>query len=159
MDLQLLVLFIVLNALNVVIQTIKSLCTIKSTKMVAAIANAVAFGFYTVVIVYMVCELPLLWKVIIVATCNFIGVYGVKWFEEKLRKDKLWKVEVTIDKEENWKDLVSTLKNKEIPCNYVDINKYILLNCYCATQKESATVKSLLEMYNAKYFVEESKEL
>src|SRR5699024_10697866 len=96
MDIKLLIIFIVLNAVNVVIQTIKSICTIKSSKMVAALVNAIAYGLYTVVVVYMVCELPLLWKVVIVGVCNFVGVFIVKWIEEKARKDKLWKVEITV---------------------------------------------------------------
>ena len=96
MNTELLLLFIVLNAVNVVIQTIKSLCTIKCGKLVAAVVNAVAYGLYTVVVVYIVCELPLLWKVVIVGLCNFVGVFIVKWCEEKARKDKLWKIEVTI---------------------------------------------------------------
>ena len=79
---ELLILFIVLNAINVVIQTIKSLCTINCGKTVAALVNALAYGFYTVVVVYMVCDLPLLWKVLIVGACNFVGVFLVKRSEE-----------------------------------------------------------------------------
>lgn len=36
MNVELLIIFIILNAVNVVIQTIKSLCTIKGGKVVAA---------------------------------------------------------------------------------------------------------------------------
>ena len=60
---ELLILFIVLNAINVVIQTIKSLCTINCGKTIAALVNALAYGFYTVVVIYMVCDLPLLWMI------------------------------------------------------------------------------------------------
>ena len=44
-----LLLFIILNAVNVFVQTIKSICTVKSGKTVAALVNAVAYGIYTVV--------------------------------------------------------------------------------------------------------------
>ena len=50
----LLILFIVLNIANVILQTAKSICTVKCGKLVAAIANAIAYGLYTVVIVYTV---------------------------------------------------------------------------------------------------------
>ena len=96
MNIELLVTFILLNIANVVIQTVKSICTVKSGKTVAAIVNEVAYGLYTVVIVYTVCDLPLYLKAIIVAVANLIGVYVVKLIEEKARKDKLWKVELTI---------------------------------------------------------------
>lgn len=162
MDIQLLLIFITLNILNVVIQTIKNLVTIKCGKGIAAIVNAIAFGLYTVVTVYMMCELPLAWKAIIVALCNLVGVYVVKWFEEKARKDKLWKVEATIHNygtDPDWDDCIIALKDAGIPFNYIDIQKYILINCYCATQAESAKVKQILDQHNAKYFVSESKNL
>ena len=162
MDIQLLLTFIVLNILNVVIQTIKSIATVKCGKGVAASVNAVAYGLYTIVTVYMLCELPLFWKAGIVALCNLIGVYAVKWGEEKSRKDKLWKVEATIHNygtDPDWDDCIIALKDAGIPFNYIDIQKYILINCYCATQAESAKVKQILDQHNAKYFVSESKTL
>ena len=59
MNTKLLILFIALNIVNVIIQTVKSLATVKCGKTVAAIVNAVAYGLYTVVVVYTVCDLPL----------------------------------------------------------------------------------------------------
>lgn len=159
MNTELLLLFIVLNAVNVVIQTIKSLCTIKCGKLVAAVVNAVAYGLYTVVVVYMVCDLPLLWKVVIVGLCNFVGVFIVKWCEEKARKDKLWKIEVTIPTQ--YAETVDySLTNLFIPHSFIKISdKYTLFNCYCSTQADSALVKKIVNQYEAKYFVAESKNL
>ena len=93
---KLLILFIVMNVLNVIIQTIKSIATIKCGKTAAAAINALAYGLYTYIIVLTNCDLPLLAKCLIVASANFVGVYVVKFFEEKARKDKLWKVEATV---------------------------------------------------------------
>ena len=92
----LLLTFIILNILNVIIQTVKSIATIKCGKGAAALVNAVAYGLYTVVTVYMMCELDLWLKALIVALANLVGVYVVKLLEEKSRKDKLWKVEATV---------------------------------------------------------------
>ncbi len=155
----LLLTFIVLNILNVIIQTVKSIATVKCGKTAAAIINAVAYGLYTVVTVYMMCELELWLKAVIVAVANLIGVYVVKLLEEKARKDKLWKVEATLLNQnlgEN-DDCIIELRENNISFNYIDINKYLIINCFCATQKESATVKSILDKYNAKYFVSETK--
>lgn len=156
MDFKLLTIFIVLNIINVIIQTIKSLATVKCGKLIAALVNAVAYGLYTVVVVYMVCDLPLWLKVVIIGACNLVGVFCVKWGEEKARKDKLWKVEATINKTdfEVNKELLDLFK---VPHNYIDIGKYVILNFYCTTGKQSATVKNLLDEMNAKYFVAESK--
>ena len=158
MDIQLLIIFIVLNILNVVIQTIKSIATVKCDKVIAAIINAIAYGLYTVVTVYMLCSLPLAWKAFIVAMCNLVGVYVVKWAEEKSRKDKLWKVEATVNPIHLDK-LKNIFEKNGIPCSYIDVNKYVIFNLYCATQKDSHFVKSVLDHYEAKYFVSESKTL
>ena len=154
----LLITFLLLNIGNVIIQTIKSIATIKCGKPVAATVNAVAYGLYTIVTVYMLCELPLWWKAGIVALCNLVGVWVVKYFEEKARKDKLWKVEVTIPASQaHW--LIDEAEAEKIPFNYIDINKYYLFNFYCATQEDSRKVNVMLKAYDAKYFVSESKNL
>ena len=158
MDTQLLIIFIILNILNVIIQTIKSIATVKCGKAIASLVNAIAYGLYTVVTVYMMCSLPLGWKAAIVALCNLIGVYVVKWAEEKARKDKLWKVEATVNPIHLDK-LKNIFEKNGIPFSYIDVNKYVIFNLYCATQKDSLFVKSVLDQHNAKYFVSESKTL
>ena len=158
MIMKLLILFIVMNIVNVVIQTIKSIATIKCGKTVAAFVNAVAYGLYTYIIVLTNCDLPMLAKCLIVASCNFVGVWVVKYFEEKARKDKLWKVEATVlPSRAEW--LISRLTEQRIPFNYIDVEKYVIFNIYCATQNESSIAKAHLDVANAKYFVSESKTL
>ena len=159
MEMKLLVLFIVMNILNVIIQTIKSIATIKCGKVAAAVINAVAYGLYTYIVVLTMCDLPLLAKCLIVAGANFIGVFVVKFCEEKARKDKLWKVEATVAKCYT-EDLHYALKNVDLPHNYIDnVGLYTVFNIYCATQEESKQAKHYLDRYKAKYFVSESKTL
>ena len=159
MNTKLLLVFIVLNIANVIIQTVKSIATVKCGKVSAAIINAVAYGLYTIVTVYLMCELNLYLKAGVVALCNLIGVYVVKLIEEKARKDKLWKVEATIW---TWhtKSLHNDLNTANIPHNYIDnVGEYTLFNVYCKTQEQSAKAKAILNLYDAKYFVSESKTL
>ena len=159
MDTKLLLVFIGLNIANVIIQTVKSIATVKCGKGVAAVVNAVAYGLYTVVTVYLMCELSLGLKALIVALCNLVGVYVVKWCEEKARKDKLWKIEATVF-EPYTKSLHLDLTAEEIPCNYIPkIGKWSVFNIYCDTQEKSKKVKVLLDKYETKYFVSETKTL
>lgn len=156
---EMLIIFIVLTILNVVIQTIKSIATIKCGKWVAALVNAVAYGLYTYVIFFTSADgIDLHAKALITAFANLVGVYVVKLIEEKARKDKLWKVEATVSATDV-KEITGLLARAGIPYNYIDINRYVLINCYCATQKQSHGVKTILDNYNAKYFVSESKTL
>ena len=157
MDSKLLILFITLNVVNVIIQTVKSIATIKCGKTLAALINAIAYGLYTVVVVYTVCELPLWLKVVVVGVANLIGVYVVKFFEEKSRKDRLWKIEATIY-EPYTESLHKALKYANIPHNYIEkVGKYSIFNVYCETQSESKQAKVILDYHKAKYFVSESK--
>ena len=159
MEMKLLILFVVMNIVNVVIQTIKSIATIKCGKVAAAIVNAVAYGLYTYIVVLTMCDLPLLAKCLIVAGANFIGVYAVKLFEEKARKDKLWKVEATVPYNQ-WENLNYNLTNHFIEHNYILLGeKYAVFNIYCPTQEQSKWAKKILDEHEAKYFVSESKTL
>lgn len=156
----LLLIFVALNIVNVVMQTLKTLFTVKGNKYTAALVNAVTFGLYTVVIVYTVCELPLWEKVAIVAICNFIGVFVVKAIEEKLQKDKLWKIEATVQVTDFAK-ILNDCKLGNISYNFTSVKnnekKYYVFNFYCNTQKQSETVANWLKKLNCKYFVSEHK--
>ena len=154
-----LMVFIVLNVLNVIIQTVKSIATIKCGAWAAASVNALAYGLYTIVVVYMSADgLGLLWKAVIIGLANLVGVYAVKIIEQKKRKDKLWKIECTVNRSKTSK-LDHELDLVAIPHNYVVAGRYSIFNCYCATQKDSIAVKQILNEHNAKYFVTESKTL
>lgn len=154
-----LILFSLLTVVNVIFSTIKSIVTIKSGKTVASLISAGYYGYYNVVLIYTVADFPLWQKVVVTFLANLVGVWLVKWGEEKAKKDKLWKVEATINKTDDWERLIGELKDCGVPCNYIDIDKYILINCYCATQKQSTAVKKLLNCYDVKYFVSETKNL
>ena len=83
--------FTLLTLANVIIQTVKSLVTIKGGKWTAATVNAITFALYTYVIFFTAVEGIALWqKALITGLCNFAGVLAVKWLEEKTAKDKLW---------------------------------------------------------------------
>lgn len=149
--------YIVFNILNVIIQTIKSIVTIKCNKWVAAVVNAVAYGLYTYIIVLTAADLDLGFKIAVTAGANLIGVFIVKWVEEKKRKNQLWKVEATVPFGK-YETVDYNLTNHSLPHNYILLgNKYAIFNIYCATQQDSIWAKKILDEYKAKYFVSESK--
>lgn len=151
-------LFALCTAVNVILSTIKSILTVNGGKVSASLINAITYGFYSYVIVLTSADgMPIWLKMAITAVCNFIGVYFVKWIEEKARKDRLWKVELTVPtKYTNTIDF----DLHDVPHSYIELSdKHTLFNFYCATQKESAKVKAIANQYEAKYFVAESKNL
>jgi hypothetical protein len=157
---EMLIIFIVLTILNVVIQTIKSIATIKCGKWVAALVNAVAYGLYTYVIFFTSADgIDLHAKALITAFANLVGVYVVKLIEEKARKDKLWKVEATVPVA-NVGELSAVLEEYKLPYNcFKTSGEHRIFNIYCATQEQSKFAKMALDGHFAKYFVSESKTL
>lgn len=158
MDYKFLAVFFALSLINVVFATIKSLVTINGGKMVASLISGGYFAFYNIMMQYTVADFPMWQKCLITFLCNVVGVYVVKWSEEKARKDKLWKVEATVKPAEA-EAIKRFCETFNLPFSYIDIEKYVIFNFYCATQKESTLIKDVLNNHNAKYFVSESKTL
>lgn len=157
---KLLLIFCVLNVVNVILQTVKSVCTIKCGKWVASLVNAIAYGLYTIVIVYTMCDLPLFLKAIVVALANLIGVFIVKFFEEKNQKEKLWRIEATV-KDTLLVDVTQLIEKAKIGYSIISISNsnYYMLAIYCNTKNDSRAIRQILKKYKVKYFVSESKYL
>lgn len=153
----LLTLFIVANIVNVIMSTIKTLVTVNANKYVAAIVSAVNYGFNVYIVVLTVCELPLIEKCLVVGFCNLVGVFVVKWVEEKARKERLWKVELTIPTK--YKNAVD-FDLREVPHSYIELSdKHTVFTFYCSTKEDTKKVKGIVDQYESKYFVSEGIEL
>lgn len=149
--------FIFFNALNVVIQTVKSIVTIKGGKNVAAIVNAITYGFYTYIVVLIAGDLPLWFKCVSIGICNLIGVWVVKYFEEKKEKTKLWKIEISV-LERYTKDVEKLVCPLKLSYNKIEgLKDYTLFNFYCSTKKQSEKVREICNKFGAKYFVTENR--
>ena len=157
-----LVLFIVLQLVNVILNTIKSIITIKGTKFMASIVSAITYGVYTIVVFYTASDdLSLFDKVWITMATNVIGVYVSMLLLEKTKKDRLWEITATITSKSN-KDIeyiAYMLDFYEISHNYLFLNngQGAVFHIYSKTQKESEQIKNLLDKYNAKYIVHEEQ--
>ena len=146
--------FTLATVVNVSLSTIRAICTIKCGKTVSAIANAVCYGFYPLVIMLTAQgTVDIIANMVITAIANFVCVYLIKLAEEKARKDKLWRIDLTIPAEET---AFIHRKLVNIPHNYIECGPKTVFNCYCATQKESAEVKTLAVAIGGKYSAFES---
>ena len=152
-----LMLFIILNVANVIIQTIKSIATIKCGKTVASIVNAVAYGLYTYVVVFMNCDdLSLFARAVIVAVANLVGVWVVKYVEEKKAKDKLWKVELAVPCDKL--DIADRLiQDSKIPYNAMFVGDWVMFNAYCETKADTHKMSEVAKMVGGKISAYESK--
>lgn len=156
MNTNLLITFIIFNIINVIIQTIKSIATVKCGKVVASLVNAVAYGLYTYIVVLTVCDLPMWLKVLVVGGANLVGVFIVKLVEEKSRKDKLWLVKITIPLAlaEQAKNM---LEQANISFTHYDLAKYVIFDTFCEKQAETVIVTNICSDCHGKMFATENK--
>lgn len=155
--LEFVLLFIVLNIANVVIQTVKSIATIKCGKTVAAVINAVAYGLYTYVVFFTASDgMDLHIKALITAVANLVGVWVVKYVEEKKAKEKLWKIELAVPCCKY--DIANHLiKDSQIPHNIMVVGEWVMFNAYCNTKAESHKMSKICKLVGGKISAYESK--
>ena len=160
MDMGLLTLFVVLTIINVILNTARTIITVKGGMFWSSFISALAFGFYVAVIVWTMCDLPLWVKVAVTALANFIGTYFVKYIEMKMRKDRLWLVDVVLTGPQIYaaKSYLDgwQIQYIEIPISHSDSSQF---HIYSKTKEESSNIRTMLREYDAKYIVVESKSL
>lgn len=158
---KILLFFIALNFFNVIIQTCKSLLTVKGDKWSASLTNGITYFVYTYVLIYMQIDgLSTLLKAIIVGLCNVFGVFLVKLIEEKACKDKLWLYQCTAKVDgTSIQTIAQLLKQGGVKSVYVEVvpNELYSLQAFAYTQKESQMICSILRNYDIKYCAFESK--
>lgn len=171
---EMIILFVVLQLVNVVLQTLKSIITVKGTTTQSALMNAIAYGVYTVIIVFTAGTFTgdyltdLIIKIAVTMGTNLIGVYISAWILSKFKKDKLWEIVATIkmpvvynikyidQKAKFLSTIEKKIKDKQLSYHYIELkNDEFVFTFYCKTQKESLAVKEILKDYDYKYIVHE----
>lgn len=152
------IIFFTVMLINVILQTLKSILTVKSTKIVAMTINTIAFGFYTVII-KQIANLPIEITVVVTMLANFIGVYISMVILDKTKKDKLWKINITTETKTQGTELQEILFVNDISYSAFEvINKSgvtLNIDIFSENQKESALIKRILDKYPVKYTVVE----
>ena len=150
-------LFTFATIINVTLSTIRALATIKGGKMFSATMNALCYGFYPLIVMLTAKDTVTIWaNMAITAVVNFACVWVIKLVEEKSRKDKMWRIDLAIPKDETE---FAHRKLAGVPHNYVECGSWTMFNCYCATQSETAKVKQLGIALGGKYSAYESKQM
>ena len=149
-------LFVTLTIINVILQTFKSLCTVRCSTFVSACVNAIAYGLYTFVIFYTTADgMSLMLKAAITAIANFFGVYVANAiFEKCFSRTIRWKVDVSVPDEDrdNFED---ALQEKKLEYCYSGWYKgWTQFSVFCPDKVSSACLKSVLPS-RAKYNISE----
>ena len=148
------IIFTVCSLVNVILSTMKTILTVRSTKIVASVINAVTYGFYAIV-VKQLASLDLTVTVIVTIATNLIGVYLSMWLMDKMKKDCLWKISVTTKD----KSIAKKIENFDIEYTMSPIQykkeTYYSIEIFSKNQKDSSIIKNILNEYKVKYNVTE----
>ena len=148
------IIFFICSLINVMLSTLKTILTVKASKGVATIINAITYGFYAIV-VKQLASLDLITTVTVTIITNIIGVYVSMWLLEKTKKDCLWKISVTT------KDNTLVEKLEKFSISYVmnpvqyKKQTYYNIDVFSENQKDSSIIEHILKEYKVKYNITE----
>lgn len=147
-----LLIYLILQIINVILSTIKSIVTIKGPKLLAAIMNALSYSVNIIVVIYTVMNFSLWIKILITAGTNFAGTYLGIYITEKLRKDRLWEIKATVRTIDEYLAIKHELKlQSDIKYNSMtlDDNQGYLFYVYAKTKQQSKIIREILWRNNA----------
>lgn len=148
--------FLILSIVNVIFSTIRSIVLVGNNAILASLLSGGYYAFYNIMLIYSVADFPMWEKCLITFICNVLGVLIVKLVEKKLQKDRLWKVELSVNGK-HFQAIENFLIENELPYNYNEYGKHIMFNVYCEKQADTQKVSELVKLYNGKYFVSENR--
>ena len=148
------IIFFILNLINVILGTMRSILTVKSTPFIAMLINTISYTFYSG-IVKMTGAQSMAVVLITTALTNIIGVYAATFILNKVKKDRLWRITATLvkGKRTDSAQIIQELKKYNIEYNINDIGRSIVFDIFSKTQGESALLKEILNKPDVKYHV------
>lgn len=147
-----LLIYLALQIVNVILATIKSIVTVRGTKLMAAIMNALSYSVNIVVVIYSVMNFNIWIKIAITAFTNFVGTYLGIYLLEKTRKEKLWEISGTVIRADDYVAIKEELR-KYPDIKYhsltLDDNQGYIFYVYTKTKSQSRVVKDLMIEHKA----------
>ena len=144
--------FVVCSLVNVILSTLKTLIMVNAGRGSAIIINAVCYGFYTLVVKQLT-SVDYITAVVVTILANIVGVWISYKIMDLFKKDKLWRITVTLKNKKALDECKVNLEKYNI--GFTPIEKTNSIDIYSYNQKESAIVKNILGNYDYKYFVQE----
>lgn len=144
--------FIICSLVNVILSTLKTLIMVNAGRNSAIIINAVCYGFYTLVVKQLT-SVDYATAVLVTIGANIIGVWVSYKIMDLFKKDKLWRITVTLKSKKALDECMKNLEKYNI--GFTPIEKTNSIDIYSYNQKESAIIKNILGNYDYKYFIQE----
>lgn len=138
------VMFGIFQLINVVLGTLRSICTIKANKHVGMILNVISFTFYAAV-VKMTGTQEMWYVLTTTAITNCFGFYFANWIFHKSQKDKLWRISITVLNTQKGKEYIcNRLSSYNIEYSVVTTTNGCIIDVFSYTQAESSLIKEIV---------------
>lgn len=154
---QVILLFALLQFINVILSTIKSVLTVKSNRIVASVSSAIYFGFYTIIVIWTAADNMNMWiKVATTSATNLTGTYIAKYILDKAKKERLWDITAAV-KSTVLDNVCSELNEHCLLHTRIEMNnpKYWLIHTYAKGKEESREIRRILDKYDTYVIVHE----
>ena len=146
------IVFCICSLINVILSTLKTLIMVNAGRGSAIIINAICYGFYTLV-VKQLGAVNYVTAVVVTILANIVGVWISYKIMDLFKKDKLWRITVTLKNKKALEECKTNLEKYNI--GFTPIEKTNSIDIYSYNQKESLIVKNILANYDYKYFIQE----
>lgn len=152
------IIFAVLQFINVILGSLRSLATAKGGKHLAAMLNVISFTFYAAV-VKMTGQQQMWFVLTITALTNLFGYYLADYIFNRIQKDRIWKITVEPLLNSIVKNVSQALIEKDITFTTLETDDSCpVLEIYSYSQRDSSKIKKILYTYinEPKYFITEN---
>lgn len=149
------IVFALIQIVNVVLSTVRSILTVNGSKLTAALVSSISYTIGAVT-TKMLTEQAFDIVIIVTFITNLFGVYLAKLILEKTKKEKIWTVSATLRTEN--KDIVeSALLKRGVQFTMCPaVNDRFLINIFSYSRGESAIVKEIMNENNTKFTITEN---
>ena len=137
-------LFVLIQFVNVILSTFKSILTVNGGKISASLINSISYTFGSVITKLITKQS---YEVVIISTflTNFIGVFIAKWLLEKREPIKLWIFQVTV-KRNKFKEIERNLQKSNIKYTAMEaLNNRVSISIYSYDKLESDIVRRIIK--------------
>ena len=145
------ILFILLQLINVIFSTIKTLAVTKGTKSQAVLISGIYYGYYSFVIKAVASpDNNVIFVALVTMFTNFLGVFISLTLMDKLKKDRLWLMKITVSKQET-EELKREFTNNNI--KYLSLvsnwEKMDAIEVYSYTKEETTKIKNIINEFES----------
>ena len=146
------IVFCICSLVNVILSTLKTLIMVNAGRNSSIAINAICYGFYTLV-VKQLGAVDYVTAVVVTILANVVGVWISYKIMDLFKKDKLWRITVTLKSKKALEECKVNLEKYNI--GFTPIEKTNSIDIYSYNQKESAIIKNILGNYDYNYFIQE----